>query len=50
MAVFIVKASLNDDSISLHDVFMGTLPFAAVMLVVTLMVIAMPWMATAFIR
>jgi tripartite ATP-independent transporter DctM subunit len=50
MAVFIVKASLNDDSISLHDVFMGTLPFAAVMLAVTLMVIAMPWMATVFIR
>jgi C4-dicarboxylate transporter, DctM subunit len=50
MAVFIVKASLNDDSISLHDVFMGALPFAAVMLLVTLMVIAMPWMATAFIR
>ncbi|HYF18950.1 MAG TPA: TRAP transporter large permease [Ramlibacter sp.] len=50
MAVFIVKASLNDDSISLHDVFMGALPFAAVMLLVTLMVIAMPWMATAFIK
>ena len=50
MAVFIVKASINDDTISLNDIFMGTLPFAAVMLVVALMVIAMPWMATAFIR
>lgn len=50
MAVFIVKSSLNDDSITLHDVFMGSLPFAAVMLLVTLAVIAMPWMATAFIR
>lgn len=50
MAVFIVKASLDDDSISLHDVFMGALPFAAIMLVVTVMVIFMPWMATAFIR
>jgi len=50
MAVFIVKASINDSSISLHDIFMGTLPFAAVMLAVALMVIAMPWMATAFIR
>jgi C4-dicarboxylate transporter DctM subunit len=50
MAVFIVKASLEDDSISLHDVFMGALPFAAIMLAVALMVIAMPWMATAFIR
>ena len=50
MAVFIVKASINDETISLNDIFMGTLPFAAVMLVVALMVIAMPWMATAFIR
>jgi tripartite ATP-independent transporter DctM subunit len=50
MAVFIVKASIDDDTISLNDIFMGTLPFAAVMLVVALMVIAMPWMATAFIR
>lgn len=50
MAVFIVKASINDKTISLNDIFMGTLPFAAVMLAVALMVIAMPWMATAFIR
>lgn len=50
MAVFIVKTSLGDDSVSLHDVFMGALPFAAIMLAVALMVIAMPWMATAFIR
>jgi tripartite ATP-independent transporter DctM subunit len=50
MAVFIVKASLDDDSISLHDVFMGALPFAIIMLLVTLAVIFMPWMATAFIR
>jgi len=50
MAVFIVKSSLADQSISLNDIFMGSLPFAAVMALVALAVICMPWMATAFIR
>ncbi len=48
MAAFIVKASLDDESITLHDVFMGTLPFAAIMLLVALMVIAVPSLATVF--
>lgn len=50
MAVFIVKSSLNDPSITLHDVFMGSLPFAFIMALTALAVIFMPWMATAFIR
>lgn len=50
MAVFIVKSTLQDKSITLNDIFMGSLPFAAIMALVALAVLAVPWLATAFIR
>lgn len=42
ISCFVIKASLNDPRISLKDVFMGALPFAAVMLVVLILLIAYP--------
>ena len=42
ISCFVIKASLNDDRISLKDVFLGALPFAAVMLVVLILLIAYP--------
>jgi tripartite ATP-independent transporter DctM subunit len=50
MAVFIVKSTLEDKSITLNDVFMGALPFAAVMALVTLAVVMVPSLATFFLR
>ncbi|NLD53169.1 MAG: TRAP transporter large permease [Burkholderiaceae bacterium] len=50
MAVFIVKSSLEDKSITLNDVFMGALPFAAVMLLVAVAVVVFPALATVFVR
>lgn len=47
ISVFAVKSSLDDDSISLSDIFAGTMPFTAVMLLLTLLIVLFPWLATA---
>jgi len=50
IAVFVIKATLGISSpITLNDIFAGALPFAAIMLVVLLLVIAFPWLATALL-
>ena len=42
ISCFVIKATLNDDRIALKDVFLGALPFAAVMLVVLILLIRFP--------
>lgn len=42
ISCFVIKATLDDDRISLKDVFMGALPFAAVMLLVLVLLIRFP--------
>ena len=42
ISCFVIKASLNDDRISLKDVFLGALPFGGVMLLVLILLIAFP--------
>jgi len=42
ISCFVIKSTLNDDRISLMDVFMGALPFAFVMLVALLLLIQFP--------
>lgn len=42
ISCFVIKSTLDDDRISLKDVFMGALPFAGVMLVVLVFLIAFP--------
>ena len=42
LSAYVVKASLDDDSISLADIFIGTLPFVVAMIVVTLVIVAFP--------
>lgn len=50
IAVFVIKSTLPKDSpISLGDIFIGAAPFAAIMFVVLLAVIAFPWLATALL-
>lgn len=49
ISCFVIKSTLNDDSISLKDVFMGALPFAGVMLVVLLILIEFPILSTALL-
>ncbi len=46
ISCFVIKATLNDDRISLKDVFLGALPFAAVMLVILIILIRFPAVST----
>jgi C4-dicarboxylate transporter, DctM subunit len=49
MSVFVVKASLEDRSITLRDVFMGALPFAAAAAATVLLIALFPRLATLMI-
>lgn len=42
LSVYVIKSTLNDPSISLGDIFAGTMPFAAIMLLVLLLLILFP--------
>lgn len=42
LSCFVIKATLDDDRIKLKDVFLGALPFAFVMLLVLILLIAFP--------
>lgn len=49
ISCFVIKATLNDDRISLKDVFVGAFPFALVMLVVLILLIRYPSLSTAIL-
>jgi C4-dicarboxylate transporter, DctM subunit len=49
ISCFVIKATVDDPSITLNDVFMGTLPFAAVMLCVLVLLIAFPQISLALL-
>jgi len=49
ISCFVIKSTLNDDSISLKDVFMGALPFAFVMLIVLFILIEFPILSLALL-
>lgn len=46
LSVFVIKSTLNDDTISLGDIFMGAAPFALMMLFVLALVLVFPVLAT----
>lgn len=50
ISCFVIKATLDDDRISLRDVFMGALPFAAVMLLVLVLIIRYPGLSLALVN
>lgn len=50
MAVFVVKSSLEDESITLTDIFVGAFPFACIMLCVLISVIAFPQMSLGLLQ
>ena len=49
ISCFVIKATIDDLSITLNDVFMGALPFAAVMLLVLVALIVFPQISLALI-
>lgn len=50
LSCFVIKATLDDDRISLKDVFLGALPFAAVMLLVLIVLIRYPSLSLAILN
>ena len=49
ISCFVIKSTIDDDRISLKDVFMGALPFAFVMLIVLFILIEFPMLSLALI-
>ncbi|MEM8693781.1 MAG: TRAP transporter large permease subunit [Pseudomonadota bacterium] len=49
LSVYVIKATLDDPSISLTDIFCGAAPFALIMLVVLALVLAIPQIATGLV-
>ena len=49
ISVFVIKSSLDDETISLGDIFYGAAPFALMMLGVLIAVLVFPSLATALI-
>lgn len=50
ISCFVIKATLNDDRISLKDVFLGALPFAGVMLIVLILLIRFPGLSLSILN
>lgn len=49
LSVFVIKGALDDPTIPLGDVFKGALPFAAIMVIVLALIVAVPSIATALL-
>lgn len=49
LSVYVIKGALDDPSITLGDVFKGALPFAAIMALVLVLIIAIPSIATGLL-
>lgn len=45
---YVVKSTLNDDRITLNQIFLGAMPFAFIMLLVTILLIAVPEISLIF--
>lgn len=50
MSCYVVRSTLTDYKISLEDVFLGAAPFALIMLLVTIILIAYPEIVLFFVR
>ncbi|MFK7753375.1 MAG: TRAP transporter large permease subunit, partial [Sedimentitalea sp.] len=49
ISVYVIKSTLDDDSISLLDIFIGAAPFALMMLLCLILIILFPPIATALL-
>lgn len=49
LSVYVIKGALDDRSISLNDVFVGAAPFALIMLLTLILIVAFPWIATGLL-
>ncbi|WP_375690817.1 TRAP transporter large permease [Pseudooceanicola sp. LIPI14-2-Ac024] len=49
VACFVIKANIDDQRITLNDIFGGAAPFALVMVLMVALVLALPWLATGLL-
>ena len=49
ISCFTIKGTLNNPSITLAHIFTGAFPFACIMLLVLILIIAFPWLSTALV-
>ena len=49
ISVYVIKSTLNDDSISLSDIFIGAAPFAIMMMICLALIVAFPVIAIGLI-
>ena len=49
LSVFVIQSTLNDDRLSLNDIFAGALPFAVTMFVVLVLIILAPRIAAVLL-
>lgn len=49
ISCFVIKSTINDPSISLYDIFAGAFPFAVIMLIVLIGIIAWPELSLALL-
>lgn len=49
ISVYVIKSTLDDDDVSLTDIFLGAAPFALMMLLCLLLIIIFPWIATGLL-
>jgi tripartite ATP-independent transporter DctM subunit len=49
IAVYVIKSTLDDDRISLGDIFAGAVPFAAIMVLVLIAVVLLPELSLALL-
>jgi tripartite ATP-independent transporter DctM subunit len=48
IAVYVVKSTLDDQRVTLHEIFAGAFPFVIVMVLVTLLLVAVPQLSLVF--
>lgn len=49
LSVFVIKSTLNDSAITLRTIFVGTLPFAAIMLLTLILLVLFPQLTLALV-
>lgn len=49
ISCYVIKSTLDDDRISLYDIFAGAFPFAVIMLLVLILLIAFPWLSLVLV-
>lgn len=49
LSVYVIKATLSDQQLTLGDIFLGAAPFAFLMLLVLLAIVRFPWLATGLL-